>query len=156
MKRPILALLWFCSTAAYGAHDTNVNLAKQYDYGAVCDFISARLYEVSEGIADDSGSHVSRLPTQSRKLLPEFRYHREGVFADFLISGSKKIITSAHFDAKAIYQSDRTKKHLLSRLGMRIDGEAKTLSVQCDSEILNMVFSGQDLTEVDISVNFID
>lgn len=147
------------SSAFAGEEKHDTNAAKQtekYDYGAVCDFISARLYEVEKGIAEDSGSHISQLPTQLKKSLKGFRYRREGISANFLISGSKTIATLAHLDAKAIYKTDRKKNHLLSRLGMDINDEARILAVTCDDETLSMTFSGQDLTEVDISVNFID
>lgn len=155
----LAAMTIYCalfSFAIASESDLNIKQPAKYDYAAVCDFISARLYEVEIGIADDSGSHISPAITRTNKSIAGFHYDRDGVSADFLTSGSKRIITSAHFDAIAIFQTDRKKSHLLSRLGMDANDRVGMLSVGCDGETLKMMFQESELTEVDISANFID
>lgn len=126
----------------------------EYDYGAVCDFISARLYEANAILDDASSEHISILSNQEKNLYKTLHYEGTVVSVDFVLIGSKRKISFGRFNAMGIVPSDRKKIHLLERLGINPNNNSEIISAGCDAMNLKLKFEKEHLLEVQIYQTF--
>ena len=122
-----------------------------FNYGAMCDFAHARLAEAGHQVRRaESQRHVHRV--QHPDSEPFMRFEQGGRGIDFVRTEDDRILVlQARIPASYIWQPDRSRAHLLRRLGFAPTSSA-LVNGFCDLVEVHFHFDGDALTDVWIDV----
>ena len=146
----ILAAASFGPQASICA-DNTPNEAEPYDGSAACDFIMARLYEVSQEIlentrADSSASVENTLANNVSN------YKSSGLSAEYFRSNNNVHITNMLIDQTRISPRIRSKDRFLARFSITSTiKNQNTLTLQCDMLRADINFIDISVKDVHIS-----
>ena len=152
----IVSLIINSKHAGANNNDTESPNDYGYDYGAACDFVGARYYDIESRLREKSTGQVPSTDDFPVASPRRFHYSSVGVSADYLIIEGKNIVYKVHFDGSTIFPPKATKGYFLSRFRITQMTKPDTIKLGCDNATVHFQFDLGVLMWVEISENHID
>lgn len=162
MNLLISLIILLLNVTLFAQDDQNIKIkvlkTGEYDYDAVCDFISARFNDAQTELVDAPKGTMrfvgNVMSPATQKSVKRYRYTNKTTTINFYRTNQKRIIDTARWDY-SLKERRTSKLALLSRLGIKETG-VNSVEIGCDAEYAQLFFDHDELETILIGASMME